>query len=66
MEKNKNKSLTKKKTVTCFKNYIKKKQIDEIFVTITLLFKFYFPELFKWLPKKLTQKSGIQVSFKKQ
>ena len=56
MEKNKNKPLKKKQSVTCFRNSIKKKQIDEIFVTITLLFKFYFPELFKWLPKKIDSK----------
>tara|TARA_B100000035_G_C20976658_1_gene543479 strand:+ start:551 stop:1342 length:792 start_codon:yes stop_codon:yes gene_type:complete len=56
MEKNKNKPLAKKKSVTCFKNYIKKKQIDEIFITISLLFKFYFPELFKWLPNKIDSK----------
>ena len=60
MEKNKNKPLAKKKSVTCFKNYIKKKQIDEIFITISLLFKFYFQNYLNGYQIKLTQKFGIQ------
>ncbi len=56
MEKNKKKSLIKNKSVICFKNCIKENQINEIFITMGVLFKFYFPELFQWLPKKITLK----------
>ena len=56
MEKNTKKSLVKNKSVICFKNSVNKKQIDEIFVTISILFKFYFPDLFRWLPKKIDSK----------
>lgn len=53
MEKNKSKSLNINKSVTCYRNNFNKKQIDEIFKTIIALFKFNFPELFNWVPKKV-------------
>ena len=56
MEKNKKKSLINNKSVICFKNCIKENQINEIYITIGVLFKFYFPELFQWLPKRITLK----------
>ncbi len=53
MEKNQNKPLIKNNTVICYKNSIPNNQIDAIFKIISELFKFYFPELFRWLPKKI-------------
>ena len=53
MEKNKSKSLNINKSVICYRNNFNKKQIDEIFKTIIALFKFNFPELFNWVPKKV-------------
>lgn len=53
MEKNKNKSMRKNNSITYYPNLIKKKQIDQIFEIILKLFKSYYPELFKWLPKKI-------------
>ena len=64
MEKNKNKSLNKNYSVICYKKSISNNQIDEIFKVILELSKFYFPELFKWLPKKI--KSNIWRSKKFQ
>lgn len=53
MEKNKSESLNINKSVICYRNNFNKKQIDEIFRTIIALFKFNFPELFSWIPKKV-------------
>ena len=53
MEKNKSKSLNTDQSLICYRNLVKKKQIDEIFRTIVSLFKSYFPELFLWVPKKV-------------
>ena len=65
MEKNTKQSLTQNKSVICFKNSINKKQVDEIFVTISVLFKFYFPDLFRWLPKKIDSKIWRSRKFHK-
>jgi hypothetical protein len=56
MEKNKNKSLIKNNSIICYKNSIKIQQIDEIFDVMLTFFKFYFPEIFNWLPKKINSK----------
>ncbi len=53
MEKNKNKSMKKNSSIICYPNLVKKKQIDQIFMIILKLFKLYYPNLFKWLPKKI-------------
>lgn len=53
MEKNKSESLNINKSVICYRNNFNNKQIDEIFRTIIALFKFNFPELFSWVPKKV-------------
>ena len=56
MEKNKKQSLAETKSIILYRNKISKKQIDEVFEVMVNLFKFYFPNIFKWLPKKISAK----------
>ncbi len=56
MEKNPKKSIANSKSIILYKNKISKKQIDEVFIVMTNLFKFYFPSIFKWLPYNVTSK----------
>ena len=53
MEKNKSKSLDVNRSITYYSDNSNKKQIDDIFKTIIALFKFNYPELFSWVPKKV-------------
>ncbi len=56
MEKDKSKSIVINKSIICYRNNSNLRQIDEIFRTIIALFKSNYPNLFKWVPKKVSAK----------
>ncbi len=65
MEKNKGRSLAKTRSIILYRNKISKNQIDDVFDVMVDLFKFYFPSIFKWVPKKVSSNIWNNLRFHK-